>query len=458
MPKKPAVKGLEKNMPRAYMVSRMKKMLVLLIVLLALPLYSSRAMTYEEEGKIANEFITLLESNNLIIHDQEITLPVQMIADRMADHIKDPVYSFKIHVIKDRSVNAFTIPDGHIFINLGTLLFAQDIDEISAVIGHEMGHSQMRHIPENFETQKKISMASILGVLAGTILSTKNPEAGAALVFSSMGGSENIKLAYSRQFEYDADNFGKDIMSVSGIDPSAMVRFLIRLRALSGSSDIPEYLLTHPYTENRIVNMKEDPGKPKPDKNFWMLDASVVGLTMPEGEAKARSAQIPQPYRSLALGLLQTRLGNNQQALEVLAGVDLPLAYAYRGINLFALGRKEEAFGFLKDYAGTARTKLALADILKERGDFKEAIEILLPFQAQNMRIDYALGTLYEKTSKPMLAHVSYARYFYRAKNYRSSIYHIDKALESEKELPKDMVSELKSMQDVIKKSQQEKN
>jgi predicted Zn-dependent protease len=434
----------------------MKKISLFLALLLFLPYSIAPAMSYEEETKIANDFISMLERGNLIIHDEEIEWPVQMIADRLADRIKNPVYVFKLHVVKDRSVNAFTIPDGHIFINLGTLLFARDMDEIAAVIGHEMGHSQLRHIPENFESQKKISVATLLGVLAGTILSTKNPEAGAGMIFSSLGGSQNVRLAYSREHEYAADSFGKNILTASGIDSSAMVRFLIRMRTFNSPSDIPEYLLTHPYTENRIVNIREDPEQPKPDKNYWLLNASVVGLLLSESETSARAAGMPEPYRSLALGLLQTRMGNSSQALDLLSNIDLPLARSYRGLNLYNLGRKDEAYPLLKNYPGTARTKLALAEILVEKGQYNDAITVLAPFQNQNLRVDYTLGSLYEKTSKPALAHVSYARYFYRTKKYPSSIFHIDKALAAEKDLPGDTVKELKSMREMIRKEAKE--
>lgn len=437
---------------------RMKKRLLLLTLLLILPCSSAMAMSYEEESKIAGDFMAMLEQGNLIVHEDEIGWPVQMIADRLADHVKDPVYAFKIHVVKDRSVNAFTIPDGHIFINLGTLLFARDTDEIAAVIGHEMGHSQLRHIPEDFESQKKISAATLLGVLAGTILSTKNPEAGAGMILSSLGGSQNVRLAYSRDHEYAADTFGKNILTASGIDSSAMVRFLIRLRTFNGGSDIPEYLLTHPYTENRIVNMKEDPGQPRPDRNYWQLNAGVIGLLLPESEAASRAANLPDQYRSLALGLLQTRLGNHSQALALLSNIDLPLACSYRGLNLYSLGKKDEAYPLLKNYPGTSRTKLALAEILMEKGQYNDAIVVLAPFQNQSLRVDYTLGSLYEKTSKPALAHVSYARYFYHTKKYPSSIYHIDKALEAEKELPADTIKELKSMKEMIRKTAKERS
>jgi beta-barrel assembly-enhancing protease len=431
----------------------MKKIIVVLMVLLILPSRFASAMTYEEETKAANDFIALLEANNLIIHDEEISWPVQMLTDRLADHVKDPLYSFKIHIIKDRDVNAFTIPDGHIFINLGTLLFAKDTDEITAVIGHEMGHSQMRHLPQGSDYEKKVSVATVLGIIAGGLLATKNPEAGAAMMYSTIGGSQNVMLAYSRDHEYAADNFGKEIMTDSGIDPSGMTRFLIRLRTFSGPSNIPEYLLTHPVTENRIATLKIDPGNPKPDKNYWILEASVIGLTLSESEVNTRVTQMPEPYKSLALGLLQTRMGNNAQALTLLSNIDLPIAHAYRGLNLYYLGKKAEAYPLLRDYSGTAKTKIALANLLQERGKLQEAIVVLLPFQSQDLRVDYSLGSLYEKTSKPALAHVSYARYFYKTKKYPSSIYHIDKALASEKELPKETVKELKSMKDMIKKT-----
>ncbi|HOO46358.1 MAG TPA: hypothetical protein PLM29_09030, partial [Deltaproteobacteria bacterium] len=78
------------------------------------------AMSYEDERKISEEFITFLNSQNLIIYDHEITWTLQMLTDRLADHIDSPIYPFKIHAVRDSSVNAFAIPDGHIFINVGT--------------------------------------------------------------------------------------------------------------------------------------------------------------------------------------------------------------------------------------------------------------------------------------------------------------------------------------------------
>ncbi len=238
------------------------------------------------------------------------------------------------------------------------------------------------------------------------------------------------------------------------IDPSAMSRFLIRLNTFSGTSGMPEYLLTHPFTENRIANMRDDPGKPKPDGNFWTLYASVIGLVMPVSEMTTRTAQVPEPYKSLALAIAMTRSDNHAQALALLEKIDLPIAKAYMGLNLFEMGKKNEAYPFLRDYARSARTKIALAEILQERGELGEAINILLPFQSQSLRVDYTLGILYEKAKKPELSHVSFARYFYKMNNSTASLYHINEALKSKDTLPKETLAELKIMKDMIKKPQ----
>jgi Zn-dependent protease with chaperone function len=432
----------------------MKKALAVLLMasFLCLPSVVVYAMSFEEEHKVAQEVITYLDAQGLIVYDREISWPVKMIADRLADHIKNPMYTFNVHVIMDRSVNAFTIPDGQIFINVGTLLFAKDLDEIAAVIGHEMGHAQLRHIPQSLEEQKEVTAASIAGVILGALLSTKNPQAGAALVYSSLGGGQNIQLAYSRRHERDADEFGNQLMSASGFEPSAMNRFLVRLGTFSGNSNVPEYLLTHPYITNRISGQSPDIQKSKPDSYYWTLFASACGLILPVEEAVQRAQDIPDPYRRLTLAMAETRKGRHEKALDLLKGVDLPLAYSYKGLNLYQMGKKDEAYPLLKQYGNSADAQIALADIMEGKGEFDQAVAALLPYQKQNAQVDYKLGILYDKSSREALSHVSFARYFFKTGKSKATLYHIDKALEQKKDLEASVVDELKEMKEYMKK------
>ncbi|HQJ09652.1 MAG TPA: hypothetical protein PLF54_11665, partial [Deltaproteobacteria bacterium] len=182
------------------------------------------------------------------------------------------------------------------------------------------------------------------------------------------------------------------------------------------------------------------------------LFASVSGLILPVDEAAQRAKDIPDPYRQLALAMVETRKGKNEKALELLKGVELPLAYSYKGINLYRMGKKNEAYPYLKQYGNSADAEIALADIMEEKGEFDQAIAVLLPFQKQSIQVDYRLGNLYEKSSREALSHVSYSRYFFKTGKYKATLYHIDKALEEEKSLDASVVNELKEMKTFVKK------
>lgn len=429
---------------------------VLLAWLLLLPLVlSARTMSFEEERKLSREVVTYLDAQGLLVYDQEVAWPVKMISEKLADHVKNPIYAFTVHVIDDRSINAFTIPDGHIFINVGTLLFARDIDEIAAVIAHEMGHAQLRHIPHSYDDQTEITAASVLGVILGALAATKNPQAGAALIFSSIGGGENFKLAYSRRHEHDSDDFGRQLLSSSGYEPAAMNRFLSRLGNMSGNNKIPEYLLTHPTTTSRISGPSPDSQNPRPDAYYWTLQAGVVGLLLSTEEGSQRAQVIPDPYRKLAQAMIETRRGGNAKALELLGGVDLPLANTYRGINLARMGKKDEAYPLLKKYGSSSTmAQMALADIMEGRGELEQAIALLTPYQKQDIQVDYRLGVLNERSKHETPSHVSFARYFLKTGKPKAALYHIDKALAGKKDLDPGVEDELKEMKDFIKKAE----
>ena len=444
---------LKKQYIRA-MLSMMKRMISVAALFIYLMAGTTHAMTYEDESKIANDFISYLDSRGFIIHDIEITSKLQFLVDQLADHIKDPVYSFKIHLVKDRSINAFAIPGGQIFINLGTVLFVQDLNELAGVIGHEMGHCQLRHIPEDMETQKRISMATLLGVLAGTILSAKNPQVGTALIYSSLGGSQNIRLKYSRKHEFEADEFSRNILPLAGFDPSGLSRFLIRLRTYEGTYGVPAYLLTHPYAKQRIASIDRQPGKPKPDERYWALYSSAIAYLLPLEEARSRADSLPGMYKKFVLGVVAVRSGLYREALAYLKGIDLPQAYEWYGIALYHMGKYKSALPYLENYEASARSRLAIANILDSQGKPQQAIKVLQPFQKYHPRVAYLLGKLYQETGKHTLSHVAYARYFYYTGHYKSSYYHIREALDSKGKLDASTKDELSFMLKEIKKAE----
>jgi tetratricopeptide (TPR) repeat protein len=179
-----------------------------------------------------------------------------------------------------------------------------------------------------------------------------------------------------------------------------------------------------------------------------------MGLLLSSDEGTQRAQALPDPYRKLTLAMIETRKGGSSKALEMLKGVDLPLANTYRGLNLALMGKKDEAYPLLKKYGGSStRAQMALADIMESRGEYDQAIQLLLPYQKQDIQVDYKLGLLNEKSKHETAAHVDFARYFFKTGKPQAAIFHIDKAMANKKDLEPGVEDELKEMKDFIKKA-----
>src|SRR5262249_44449771 len=52
-------------------------------------------------------------------------------------------WPFEFHVIPQKDINAFALPGGQMFINLGTLNYSRKEAELAGVMAHEMAHVYM---------------------------------------------------------------------------------------------------------------------------------------------------------------------------------------------------------------------------------------------------------------------------------------------------------------------------
>jgi predicted Zn-dependent protease len=76
-------------------------------------------------------------------------------------------WPFEFHVIPQKEINAFALPGGPMFVNVGTITAASDEGELAGVMAHEMSHVYMQHSAK--QAGKTQTMAALAG-LAGAIL------------------------------------------------------------------------------------------------------------------------------------------------------------------------------------------------------------------------------------------------------------------------------------------------
>jgi len=184
---------------------------------------------------------------------------VQRVGDGLARQsvaAKSP-YRFSFHVLADpKTVNAFALPGGPVFITEGLLRLLKTEAELGGVLGHEIGHVIARHSSERLAKQQLTQ--NLLGALVAG-----SGDYTTAQIGQMVGSMINMK--YGREDELEADALGIRIMVEAGYDPRGMIRVMEVLAKASGGSRQPEFVSTHPAPENRAERIKQAIAKQYPN-------------------------------------------------------------------------------------------------------------------------------------------------------------------------------------------------
>jgi predicted Zn-dependent protease len=169
---------------------------------------------------------------------------VRRIGQSLLAHMdrRDVPYSFK--VLDARSINAFSLPGGPVYVFRGLLdMVGDDDDALACILGHETGHINGRH------AARQLSSSLATSILIGVAVPTWTGQNLAGL------GAQLMGLKYSRDDEYEADRRGLSYAHFAGYDPNGMIRFFDKLALMErrkGERE-PEWALTHPLTTARIM-------------------------------------------------------------------------------------------------------------------------------------------------------------------------------------------------------------
>ncbi len=151
-----------------------------------------------------------------------------------------------VAVFDTDDVNAFVMPGNKVGVYRGITELTENDDQLSSVLGHEIGHVAGRHAAERFSLQ----VASQVGLAAGSIAIAQS-ETGRRYgnEIAALGGAAlqfGVLLPYSRQHELQADRLGVDYMHRAGYDVRQSPRLWGLMAEKSGGRRVPEFLSTHP--------------------------------------------------------------------------------------------------------------------------------------------------------------------------------------------------------------------
>ncbi len=149
--------------------------------------------------------------------------------------------------------NAFALPGGTIIFTDEMVRLAEHDDELLAVLTHEIGHIVHRH------AMRRVIQDSLLGF---TLLAITGDVSGSSELFLGLPVLLT-ELAYSRQFEREADRYAIDYLRSRGTSPIHFARLMRRIdQKMAPESKAPggkwlNYLSTHPMTEERLRNFEQ---------------------------------------------------------------------------------------------------------------------------------------------------------------------------------------------------------
>jgi metalloendopeptidase OMA1, mitochondrial len=174
----------------------------------------------------------LREANAPIDTDPVRVAMVREVTDNIIDvaHISDLPYEVT-YVADPEFVNAFAFPGGNIMVFEGLWDpkngLVRDVDELAAVIAHEIAHVNCRHSTEAMTRQ----MLPNLILAAGMVYATVEDDEDMQLIMGGLMLVHNglIVTKYSRRDELEADHIGMMYMAQAGYDPAAAPRVWGRL-------------------------------------------------------------------------------------------------------------------------------------------------------------------------------------------------------------------------------------
>ena len=211
-------------------------------------------------------------------------------------------WPFEFHVVPQKEINAFALPGGQMFVNIGTITAAKNEAELAGVMGHEMSHVYMQHSAKQAGKAQTTSMLAGIAQIALGVTGVGDKAGGLVGQLGQMGiqmGAEGMMMKFSRSDESQADAVGTLILYKAGYNPQSMADFFKTL-AEQGGPTPPQLFSDHPNPGNReqaiqkqIANwptanyLKDSPGFAQVHQHA----KSVKAYTAQEIQAGAKSGQ-----------------------------------------------------------------------------------------------------------------------------------------------------------------------
>ena len=344
---------------------------------------NSSIFSTEFEHKLGRAWLKAFRSQVTTIADPLLLDYTENLLYKLASKSDLQDRRLELVIVENKAINAFAVPGGVVGVHDGLFLNADNEAQFAGVLAHEIAHLSQRHFSRSVEAQRNAGPMNMAALLAGVILAaTAGADVGLAAITAGQAASLENQLRFSREHEKEADRIGMKTLANAGLDPNGIPNMFEimnqRLRYMENKP--PEFLLTHPLTENRISDSRnrarEYPRRVFPDN----LDFQLMKMRVAQSYASS-----PQEF------IRGLERGSNQASMAEASLYGLALAYT-------DMRRYDKAWQAISELREADPNRIAYveaaAEILSQQKRYREAEALL----NRNLRIsprNYPLSMKY---------------------------------------------------------------
>lgn len=314
---------------------------------------------HENERRLwheAAEFDDTIARSDQVYKNSKVTAYLQKTMDKLYPEFKGKIH---VHLNNSTELNAFALPNGSIYFNIGLLSRIENEAQLAAVLGHEAVHFIEKHSLQERVSTKNLAAFSVSSV-----------------PFSRLASMSSIS-GFSQELELEADKMGYERLVKAGYNPHQAHKIFQHLADEVEALGIeePYFFSSHPALVDRIDEFKRLSAK---HKNAGKVGKKTYNKLM----------------GSIRLDVLRNDIGRDRSKSVILVMEDSKKREYYPAAGYFYLG---EAYSH-RDEDGDAKKALKA---------YKKAEKMAPKFSPTYMR----LGMHYMKEKNKSKAKYYFKRY-----------------------------------------------
>lgn len=239
--------------------------------------------TMEQEIALGRQLEIEVQKQAKMLDDPLVSEYINRLGQNLVRH-SDVTFPVSFKIVESEGLDAFTLPGGFIFIETGLIKLSSNEAELASVLAHELGHAAARHATRQASRDRLLRIGTLPLLALGGVSGISARQAANLVMPMAF-------VAFSREYETEADLLGLQYLWKAGYDPNASVDMFETMQSTERRQNgkVAKLFRTHPPTPERIEKTQKDINT-LPHRDSYVINTSDYE------EARARLYDLLQTH------------------------------------------------------------------------------------------------------------------------------------------------------------------